>query len=326
MAKFYTPDLQKYEYQKAVINRTTLSPPGLPVSGDRYLIDGTGSGAWAGEDGNIATYDGAAWIFAIKREGMLVWVKDVDKYYLYDGSAWDGTKIHSHSNKALLDSYTQTEANLADAVSKKHTANADTDLDATFKATLEQIVNKSTNVATDGASDTKYPSVKAVKTYADSLVVGLLDDRGSYDASVNTFPAAGGSGTAGAILKGDIWFISVAGTLGGAAVNIGDSARALVDSPGQTATNWSILESNIGYVPENVANKDTDGTLAANSDTKYPSQKAVKTYIDAKAHDKNKDTYLDQGGANEVTAAQAKEAYTKRAVVNTALEVIEFEI
>lgn len=28
--------------------------------------------------------------------------------------------MHSHSNKALLDTYTQTEANLADAVSKKH--------------------------------------------------------------------------------------------------------------------------------------------------------------------------------------------------------------
>ena len=34
---------------------------------------------------------------------------------------------------------------------------------------------------------------------------------------------------------------------------------------------------------EDVANKDTDGTLAANSDTKYPSQKAVKTYADTKA-------------------------------------------
>ena len=38
----------------------------------------------------------------------------------------------------------------------------------------------------------------------------------------------------------------------------------------------------LGYTPENVANKDTDGTLAANSDTKYPSQKAVKTYADTK--------------------------------------------
>ena len=29
-------------------------------------------------------------------------------------------KAHEHSNKALLDTYTQTEANLADAVAKKH--------------------------------------------------------------------------------------------------------------------------------------------------------------------------------------------------------------
>ncbi len=33
---------------------------------------------------------------------------------------------------------------------------------------------------------------------------------------------------------------------------------------------------------ELTSNKDTDGTLAANSDTKYPSQKAVKTYADTK--------------------------------------------
>ena len=35
---------------------------------------------------------------------------------------------------------------------------------------------------------------------------------------------------------------------------------------------------------EDISNKDTDGTLAANSDTKYPSQKAVKTAIDTKAN------------------------------------------
>ena len=123
------------------------------------------------------------------------------------------------------------------------------------------------------------------KTYADALVVGLLDDRGNYDASGNVFPSSGGSGSAGAILKGDLWFISVAGTLGGVAVNIGDQIRALIDTPGSTSGNWAISEANIGYVPENVANKDTDGTLAANSDTKYASQKATKTYADGKVDD-----------------------------------------
>lgn len=145
----------------------------------------------------------------------------------------------------------------------------------------ELLANKATDFST--VNDTKYPTVEAVKEYVDPLVQGLLDDRGNYDASVNTFPAAGGSGSAGAIVKGDTWYISVAGTLGGASVGIGDTIRSLVDTPGQTASNWAILEGNIGFVPENVANKDTDGTLSANSDTKYPSQKAVKTYADTKA-------------------------------------------
>lgn len=41
-------------------------------------------------------------------------------------------------------------------------------------------------------------------------------------------------------------------------------------------------QNSLGFTPENVANKDTDGTLSANSDAKYPSQKAVKTYADTK--------------------------------------------
>jgi hypothetical protein len=135
-----------------------------------------------------------------------------------------------------------------------------------------------------GAATKQYADARetAAKAYADNLVVGLLDDRGNYDASGNLFPASGGSGAAGAIKKGDIWTVSVGGTLGGNAVAIGDQVRALTDAPGQTAANWAISEANIGYVPENAANKDTDGTLAANSDTKFASQKATRTYADTK--------------------------------------------
>lgn len=115
-----------------------------------------------------------------------------------------------------------------------------------------------------------------------AAVVGLWDDRGNYDASGNVFPSSGGSGSAGAVLKGDIWTISVAGTLGGTAVVAGDTVRALADTPGQTAANWAIAETAIGYTPENSANKSTDGAFSANSDTLYPSQKAAKTYADTK--------------------------------------------
>lgn len=137
---------------------------------------------------------------------------------------------------------------------------------------------------------THAPSGDAVFDAIAAAVVGLWDDRGNYDASSNLFPATGGSGASSAILKGDLWTISVSGTLGGSAVAIGDTVRALVDTPGQTASNWAIAETNIGYVAENEANKSTDGTLAANSTTLYPSQSAVKTYADTTAGGKVSDT------------------------------------
>lgn len=118
------------------------------------------------------------------------------------------------------------------------------------------------------------------RAYAESLVVGLWDDRGNYDASVNAYPSSGGSGTAGAILKGDIWTISVGGTLPTAqAVGVGDTVRALIDTPGNTQANWAIQEQNIGYTPENSSNKSTSTSLGS-SDTLYPTQKAVKGYVD----------------------------------------------
>jgi hypothetical protein len=147
--------------------------------------------------------------------------------------------------------------------------------------TPEDVANKSTDGNFAANSDILYPSQKAAKTYADSLAVGLLRDRGNYDASSNLFPSTGGSGTGGAVKAGDLWYISVAGTLGGTSVLVGYSVRALVDSPAQTPTNWSILNVGLGFVPENVANKSTNVNLGT-SNTLYPTQNAVKAYVDGK--------------------------------------------
>lgn len=63
-------------------------------------------------------------------------------------------KIHTHSNKALLDTYTQTEADLADAVSKKHAHDANAvDITSTVKS----------------GYDTSKASYDAVKTACDLL-------------------------------------------------------------------------------------------------------------------------------------------------------------
>jgi hypothetical protein len=81
------------------------------------------------------------------------------------------------------------------------------------------------------------------KAYADALIIGLLNDRGNWNASANTYPATGGSGTGGAVRKGDTWFISVVGTLNGVLLAVGDTIRALVDTPGQINANWDILQA-----------------------------------------------------------------------------------
>lgn len=95
----------------------------------------------------------------------------------------------------------------------------------------------------------------ATKQYVDNIILGLWDDRGNYNASGNVYPSSGGSGAAGAIRKGDIWTISVVGILGGTAVALGDTVRALIDAPGQVAANWALAEHDLGYTPvSNVLN------------------------------------------------------------------------
>lgn len=167
----------------------------------------------------------------------------------------------------------------------------------------ENISNKSTSLNVDGSSDSKYPSAKATKDYADSLVVGLIDDRGNYTPGVispGVYPGTGGSGIAGAIKKGDLWYVASNGFLGTTAVTVGSSFRALVDNPAQDPAKWNILNTGLGYVSENQANKDTDVSLTANSDVKYPSQKAIKTYVNSVVGDAVFDINQELSGLNSI--------------------------
>lgn len=70
-----------------------------------------------------------------------------------------------------------------------------------------------------------------------------IKDMGDYDASTNLLPDVGtatGSGIGGAIMKGDEFTFSVAGTIGGEDYPIGTIARSKINAPGQTLTNWRL--------------------------------------------------------------------------------------
>lgn len=148
------------------------------------------------------------------------------------------TKITYDANGIVTAGADATTADIADSADRRYVTDA------------QRTVIINTSGTNTGDQDL---SAYATKAYADALIVGLLDDRGNFNASGNVFPSSGGSGTVGAVLKGDLWTVSVAGTLGGTAVTAGDVVRALVDSPGQTAANWAIGENNFGYVALNQA-------------------------------------------------------------------------
>lgn len=101
--------------------------------------------------------------------------------------------------------------------------------DSGVAVTISSSSNDNTHVMTSAA----------VQSALAGIAGSAMDFIGGYDASVNTFPTVG-SGTAGAVEKGDVWSITVAGTLGGTAVLPLDTLLALVNLPGQTAGNWAI--------------------------------------------------------------------------------------
>jgi len=180
--------------------------------------------------------------------------------------------------------------------------------------------NGSTNaVQSNGVFDEL--ALKASITYVDNLVIGLWDDRGNFDASVNAYPSSGGSGTAGAILKGDTWTISVAGTLPTAqSVEIGDVVRALVNTPGNTQANWAIQQNNIGYTAENSANKEN--VTIDNSTTKYPTVNLLKTGLDTKASK----TFVENISLQDPSSDIIAQTYTLELYAQYAYTINELKI
>jgi len=106
-----------------VKDKDTLTPPGDPDTGDRYLIDGTGTGAWSGHDGEVAEYNGSGWDFTEPTDGTTVNVQDEDTPYTQTeaSSPWvwvqsgGATAIHGnekHSPSMLTVGSNRSDTNL----------------------------------------------------------------------------------------------------------------------------------------------------------------------------------------------------------------------
>lgn len=75
--------------QTAVIDMDLTAPPGSPSDGDLHIVGGSATGAWVGEDGNLARYvsEGDFWQFyEAGTQVKVVLNLDDGALYAYDGS------------------------------------------------------------------------------------------------------------------------------------------------------------------------------------------------------------------------------------------------
>jgi len=101
---------QGLSWQEPIIDKDLTAPPGGETTGDRYIVGGSATGDWAGQDNNIAEWNGASWDFTTAVEGFATWAEDEDKQYVFNGTSWTPlSSTQDHNNLANLQGGTTAE-------------------------------------------------------------------------------------------------------------------------------------------------------------------------------------------------------------------------
>ncbi|MDI5888360.1 hypothetical protein, partial [Flavobacterium yafengii] len=207
-------------------------------------------------------------------------VKSVKDYV--DASATSGsTALASEIARATTAEATLT-TNLVSEVSRATTA----------EASKEALANKSTSVSTDGTSDTKYPSVKSVKDYVDASAT------------------SGSTALASEISRATTAETTLTTNLASEVSRATTAEATLTANLATEVSRATTAEAS----KEALANKSTSVSTDGTSDTKYPSVKSVKDYVDAST------TSGSTALATETTRATTAEA-SKEALANKSTSV-----
>ena len=72
----------------AALSRTDDVGAATATLGNLYIVPTSATGAWSGQDDDLAYYNGSAWEFYTPPEGFEIWVADDDERVRFDGSSW----------------------------------------------------------------------------------------------------------------------------------------------------------------------------------------------------------------------------------------------
>lgn len=250
--KFLTNlDLTKNQILNVAIHNLS-GPPASPVTGQVYFdttdlrIYFWDGAAWVDMSGDIQDVLGGAGLTASTSANGDIVTLDVNI---------DNATIEISSDSLRLKDLGVVTAKLANSAvtTVKINANAVTFDKIQQLNNLTVIGNVSgalansaeVGIITDmaNASATTLATSTAIKTYIDTNVGNLGNLEGAWDASSGSFPV--GSSPVAGTKAGDYWYVSVAGTTGGVAFNVGDVIIASVDNASTSvASQWIQLEVN----------------------------------------------------------------------------------
>lgn len=173
----------------------------------------------------------------------------------------------THSHLKAIDSTIATLVKISEKGAPNGVAplNASSKIDATYLPSYVDDVLEFANLAAfppTGETGKIYIALNTNLTYRWS---------GSTYVQISPSPVVSVNGQTGAVVltKSDVGLSNVDNT---------SDLNKPISTATQTALNAK--QDSLGFTPENVANKSTDIALGT-SDTLYPSQKAVKTYVDS---------------------------------------------
>ena len=226
--KKYVDDVATgHEHQDSAIDRLA-TPPGSPTTGDRYLVIATATGLWAGQEDDIAEWDGTQWVFYTPVTGWQLSVDDeTDGIYYYGGSAWtkkfyESTTASLGCEKVGVDIRLDLLANGGLALTGSEVGVDAQDFDGEgliANSALDLAIDWST--AFNDAKAVKAEDLNSTATGEGASIIGI-EDAGGY-TSVNSVEAAiqelyglnaavGVNYTSAGVTKGDVVYVSANNT------------------------------------------------------------------------------------------------------------------
>ena len=224
-----------------VLSQGDNDPPPSPNTGDRYIIGSSPTGAWAGRSNDIAEWNGSIWLFTVATDGLTTHVDDENVPYTFSPSlnTWVRT---SGTFDLTLRSVTELNDVSSAGSGAIITASERADiLNSINSASISgQVITFTKNdLSTFDITISSVPTVPTIRPdLPDGTLVELKTDQ--FDASGGAFPSGAEAG--------DLFRVSVNGTVDSVPFDVHDMLLALIDSPSTTtfADNWLRIEGDEG--------------------------------------------------------------------------------